>query len=97
MMENKEFLEAVKNQSFVIRYKELSNIINNNINIREKYHKLLALQKKMLLYKDNDLEREYQALYNEILSFPFMEEYFELVNEIESFLNEVKNIIEMEL
>ena len=51
----------------------------------------------MLLYKDNDLEREYQALYNEILSFPFMEEYFELVNEIESFLNEVKNIIEMEL
>ena len=97
MMESKDFLEVVKNHGFVIRYKELSNIINNNIIIREKYNRLLALQKKMLLYKDNDLEREYQSLYNEILTFPFMEEYFELVNEIESFLNEVKNIIEMEL
>ena len=31
MMESKDFLEVVKNQGFVIRYKELSNIINNNI------------------------------------------------------------------
>lgn len=96
MMENK-FLSILSEQDFIKRYKELKNNINNNIYIKEKYDELFSLQKKMLKYKDEDIKKRYNALYDEILSYPFMEEYFSLVNQIDEFLHQVMNIIEMEL
>lgn len=94
---NKKFISLIEKEPFIIRYKELNKLINNNKTIKEKYNKLIELQKKMLKYKDKTIETEYENLKMEILEIPFMEEYFDLVNEIEAFLQEVKNIIELEL
>lgn len=95
-MEN-SFLDAVLELPFVKRYKELKRVINENEEIKKKYNNLLELQKDLIKYKDPGLESLYYSVYYDLLDYPFMEEYFELVAEIESFLSTVKNIIEMEL
>lgn len=85
----------------VKRIRELEKYLNNNLALAQKKEDLKLAQKKMvnareynqhkqyILYKE-----EYDKIYSEILDFPFVEEYLELLEEINHILLQFTGAIE---
>ena len=96
--------EAIQQEAVVKRIHELENYIDSNIELKEKMQDLKLLQKQMVNAKEygqvkqyslyND---EYQKLYQQILDYPFVEEYLELLEEANQMLITVTNIIETKI
>ena len=93
----KEFL----NTDLVKRIQSLEKIIDNNPTLNEKLNSLKDLQKKMVNAKEfNQINQykaykeEYDKLYAEILEFPFVEEYLELLEQANNILLDICYIIE---
>ena len=84
----------------VKRLKALEPYIKNNEDINNKYIMMKDLQKKMVASREFDLinqyneyKKEYEKIKNELLDMPFVEEYLELVDEINQLLNNLSDEI----
>ena len=93
--------EEFLNTDLVKRIHSLEKVIDNNENINSKLIELKELQKKMVNAKEfNQINQykvykeEYDDLYDEILEFPFVEEYLELLEEANNKLLDICYIIE---
>ena len=80
--------EEFSNTELVKRIHALEKIIDNNPILNSKLSELKDLQKKMINAKEfNQFNQykaykdEYDSLYEEVLEFPFVEEYLELLDE----------------
>lgn len=85
----------------VIRIKELEKFIDNNEEINDKLSELKEIQKKMVNSKEynqinqyNELSISYNELKEEIVDYPFVEEYLELLDIVNDMLLNFTNIIE---
>ncbi len=94
---NKLFLELPE----VKRIKELEKYINNNSILNEKINNLKNVQKKLVNAKEFNQQNqyilykeEYDKIYSEILDFPFVEEYLELLEDVNQILLQTTGIIE---
>lgn len=93
--------EEFLNTDLVKRIQSLEKIIDNNPPLNEKLNSLKDLQKKMVNAKEfNQINQykaykeEYDKLYAEILEFPFVEEYLELLEQANNILLDICYIIE---
>ena len=93
--------EEFLNTELVKRIHSLEKIIDNNQELNQKPDSLKELQKKMVNSKEfNQINQykvykeEYDTLYNEVLEFPFVEEYLELLEEANNTLLDICYIIE---
>ena len=93
--------EEFLNTDLVKRIQSLEKIIDNNPTLNEKLNSLKDLQKKMVNAKEfNQINQykaykeEYDSLYAEILEFPFVEEYLELLEQANNTLLDICYIIE---
>lgn len=93
--------EEFQNTELVKRIQGLEKIIDNNPELNQKLDLLKDLQKKMVNAKEfNQINQykvykeEYDTLYNEVLEFPFVEEYLELLDEANNTLLDICYIIE---
>lgn len=93
--------EEFLNTDLVKRIQSLEKIIDNNPTLNEKLNSLKELQKKMVNAKEfNQINQykaykeEYDKLYAEILEFPFVEEYLELLEQANNILLDICYIIE---
>ena len=93
--------EEFLNTDLVKRIHSLEKIIDNNQELNQKLALLKDLQKKMVNSKEfNQINQykvykeEYDKLYNEVLEFPFVEEYLELLEQANNTLLDICYIIE---
>ena len=93
--------EEFLNTELVKRIHSLENYIDNNEELNSKLKELKNLQKKMVNAKEYNQMNQYKAykdeydnLYNEVLEFPFVEEYLELLEEANNKLLDICYIIE---
>ena len=93
--------EEFANTELVKRIQSLEHIIDNNNVLNEKLASLKALQKTMINAKEFNqvnqykaYKKEYDSLYEEILEFPFVEEYLDLLEEANNTLLDICYIIE---
>ncbi|MDE6047274.1 MAG: YlbF family regulator [Anaeroplasmataceae bacterium] len=96
--------EAFQQEAVVKRIHELENYIDTNIELKEKMQNLKLLQKQMVNAKEYGQSKqyalyndEYQKLYQQILDYPFVEEYLDLLEEANQMLITVTNIIETKI
>lgn len=96
----KAFLEAPE----IKRLKELELVLNGNTQLNEKILALKNKQKQMVNAKEyhqlkqyNVYSSEYQQIYQEILDFPFVEEYLELLEFANEKMLNISNIIEQKI
>ena len=93
--------EEFLNTELVKRIHSLEKYIDNNEKLNTKLKELKNLQKKMVNAKEfnqmnqyKEYKDEYDNLYNEVLDFPFVEEYLELLEEANNKLLDICFIIE---
>ena len=96
----KAFLETPE----IKRLKELESVLNSNTELNEKILALKDKQKQMVNAKEfhqlkqyNVYSSEYQQIYQEILDFPFVEEYLDLLEIANDKLLNITNIIEQKI
>ena len=89
----------------VKRLKELEPYIKNNPEIINKFTELKNIQKKMVASKEfnqyNAYKKEYEFKKEELYNLPFVEEYLELVDNVNQLLNnlseEINYLIDKEI
>jgi len=86
------------------RFKELENYIKNNKKIKKLYDDMLEKQKQLVNAKEFNqeeqakiYEEEYNKLQQELLDMPFVEEFLELVDILNSKLNIISSELEDKL
>jgi len=101
---NNRLLDYFNNIPEVIRLKELKNYVESNEKIIEKFDEIKDLQKKMVNAREfnqiNQLkvyEDEYKKLNSELLDIPFVEEYLELMNQVDLMIQGFINNVEYEI
>ena len=95
-----EIIKYFNDLEEVKRIKELEPYIKNNEEINNKFNELKDIQKQMINSKEfnqfnqyNALKKEYELKKEELLNLPFVEEYLELVDEVNNILNNLSNEI----
>ncbi len=95
-----EFLKTPE----ITRLKELELVLDNNTQLNEKISDLKNKQKQMINAKEYHQTKqyqvyysEYQQLYQEILDYPFVEEYLDLLEIANEELLNISNIIEQKI
>lgn len=103
-MKNNLLLDYFNNIPEVIRIKEIKKYIESNENILNKFEEIKNVQKKIVNAKEfnqfNQLkvyEEEYKNLKEELLDIPFVEEYLELVDYVNSLLKSLVDEIDYNL
>lgn len=93
--------EEFLNTELVKRIHSLEKVIDSNVELNNKLDTLKELQKKMVNSKEfNQINQykvykiEYDKLYEEVLEFPFVEEYLDLLEEANNKLLDICYIIE---
>ena len=93
--------EEFLNTDLVKRIHRLEKIIYNNPTLNDKLSSLKDLQKKIVNAKEfNQINQykaykeEYESLYEEVLEFPFVEEYLDLLEQANNTLLDICYIIE---
>ena len=93
--------EEFLNTELVKRIHSLEKVIDSNVELNNKLNTLKELQKKMVNSKEfNQINQykvykdEYDKLYTEVLEFPFVEEYLDLLEEANNKLLDICFIIE---
>lgn len=101
---NNKLLDYFNNIPEVIRLKELKNYIESNEKIIIKFDEIKDLQKQIVNAKEfnqiNQLkvyEEEYKRLNQELLDIPFVEEYLELMNYVDTMINNFVKEIEYQI
>lgn len=101
---NTQIIEYFNGLEEVKRIKELENYIDNNDLINSCFKELKLKQKQLINAKEYNQPNQYKIYldeYNEIKSklfdLPFVEEYFELLEYVNSLLNQLTSEIEFKL
>lgn len=101
--ENRLF-ELFINSNEVRRIKEIEPIIDSSEIIKENFTALKDVQKRMVNSKYYGLEnqyckdkKEYDCLKEKLISYPFMEEYFELLESVYDMIDSCARLIEKEI
>lgn len=101
---NTQIIEYFNGLEEVKRIKELENYIDNNDLINSFFKELKLKQKQLINAKEYNQPNQYKIYldeYNEIKSklfdLPFVEEYFELLEYVNSLLNQLTSEIEFKL
>ncbi|MBD5390946.1 YlbF family regulator [bacterium] len=96
--------QAILSSPVVQRIHELENYIDSNIKLNEAIVHLKEIQKQMVHAKEfhqtnqyAQLKKEYDEAYQEILDFPFVEEYIELLEETNEMFMDITNLIESKI
>lgn len=91
------FLESEEVQ----RLQALEKVLDNNEQLQSLISKLKKKQKQMVNSKEfhqpkqyNTYKKEYEDLYSQIMDFPFVEEYIELLQKVNDDLSLVSQKIE---
>lgn len=99
-----KLINAVEELEIIKRIKALEKIIDSNESLNNKIDLLKETQKKMVNAKEFnqynqylEYKKEYDDMYEEILDFPFVEEYLELLDEANNLLLDVSYIIEKKI
>lgn len=96
-----ELKQALLETNTCKRIKELEPIIDQNPLLQDKIKKLKDKQKQMVNALEYHQEKqyqvylkEYQDLYQEVLDFPFVSEYIDLLTEMNDILLDIAKVIE---
>lgn len=96
--------EHLAQTPLVQRIRELEQYIDNNTQLSDMISSLKEQQKKMVNAKEFDqinqykvYKREYEHMYQQIIDFPFVEEYIELLNEAHEELEQISYLIEQKI
>ena len=88
----------------VKRIKELESYIDTNMDIKNTFNELKDIQKKLVNAKEfnqinqyNEYKKEYDNKYNLLLSYPFMEEYIELLDYVNNLLVNLTHELEYQI
>lgn len=98
-----KLIRLIKEDDKVIRYQELERIIDQNINLHQMYHDLIALQKSMVQAnhqkkQDYKIKKEqYETQLSKIQDYPLLSEFLSLQNEINDEIILIVNMIESEI
>ena len=101
MTEKEKMIEMILKNEEIQRYKRIEKVINNNKQLKAKVNQLKAVQKQLINAKQIEktqaiieFENRYNALLNEIESYPLMSDYMALQGDINEMLQQVQMIIE---
>lgn len=98
-----KLINLLQSDEQIQRFKELESMIDHNSEIQEKYKQLLNLQKIMVQHEakqHKDLEhstQKYETAKQELLQYFVVEEYLDLLTNINNDLNMIQRIIEQEI
>ena len=99
-----ELKDYISNLEETKRFKELEKYINNNEKIKKLYDEMILKQKQLVNAKEfgqeeqaRIYEEEYNKLKQELLDLPFVEEFLELVDIINSKLDIISSELEEKL
>lgn len=102
--EAKALMDSICETKEAKRIQELEAYIDSNIKINTLFSTMKELQKQMVNAKHLEMDntyitykQEYNKVMEEILSYPFMEEYFDLLENLNSTLAMVCKTIEDEI
>lgn len=94
-------INAFEELPLIKRLHSLEEKIDNNFVLNEKIDLLKNKQKQMINAKEFNqwnqyaiYKKEYDNIYNDILEYPFVEEYLELLKEANEILGNISYIIE---
>lgn len=99
-----KIIEAFNELPIAKRLHLLEEKIDSNVVLKERLEALKNKQKQMINAKEFNqwnqyaiYKKEYDDIYKEILEYPFMEEYLELLNEANEILGNISYIIESKI
>ncbi len=97
-------LEEINSLEEVKRLKILEKYIDNNEVLNKKFQEIKEIQKQLVNATHYNLinsKIEYEKLYNEkkeeILEYPFLEEYFEILEDVNNMLKNIFKTMEAEI
>ncbi len=99
-----EITSRLAETPLVQRIKQLEKILDANPDLNSLTLKLKSIQKQMVNAKEFQQKKQYEVykeeydkLYAEILDFPFVEEYLDLLEEANDILLNLTNLIETKI
>lgn len=99
-----EITSRLAETPLVQRIKQLEKILDANPDLNSLILKLKSIQKQMVNAKEFQQKKQYEVykeeydkLYEEILDFPFVEEYLDLLEEANDILLNLTNMIETKI
>lgn len=97
-----ELLSYVKEHPLVKRYQELEEKIHQDKQLLQKYEQLKEYQKQLVNAKASkkpfaEIEKVYLATREELLTHPFMGEYLDVIEMVNSDLQLIQDIIASEI
>ena len=99
----KKLLEAIKNDNEIIRFKELEKVIDHDTKLQKDFAILLELQKVMVQkeYKKDkkykEAKEKYEKQKHKVMKYLLVEEYLDLLEDINNDLALIQTIIEQEI
>ncbi|MFP4187414.1 MAG: YlbF family regulator [Acholeplasmataceae bacterium] len=104
MSERDKLIEMIEESDRIKRYQRLEKIINNSEEIKSRMQDLKELQQQMINAREmgksrafNDFKRRYNALKEEIETYPLMSEYLSLQEEINDAIQHIIEEIERKI
>lgn len=103
MISLKNLISEIEQDESVIRFKILLRFVDQNENLKNDYKELLNLQKKMVNDREKNPEnlekstQKYEKAKSDLTSNIVISEYLDLLDELNSDLQLIQNIIEFEL
>lgn len=104
MSHKEEFIDLIKSNETIKRYRQIEEVINKNSDLKSKINEVKTVQKQLVNAKEikkaeaiKAFEIKMENLLDEISDFPLLNEYLDLQDEINSMLKNVLSIIEDEI
>ena len=101
MNHKEDFLNELRENKKIIRYRQLENIVNNNEEINQLFNELKNVQKQLVNAQNinktnaiNAFTKQYNEIYDKLITYPLVSEYLALQSEINDFLGTISKIIE---
>lgn len=99
-----ELKEAFLNLPEVKRIHELEQVLDHNPTLNQMISEMKKIQKQMVNAKEYHQEKQYieykknyDAIYEQILNYPFVEEYLELLEQTNSILENTAFLIQSKI
>lgn len=96
-----KLIDAVSDLELIKRLKDLEVKLDNSVELTNKINDLYLKQKQMVNAKEFNqwkqyaiYKEEYQKIYDEILEYPFVGEYLELLEAANDLIGNISYIIE---
>ena len=101
MKSKKDLILEIQKNPYIIEYKRLENILNNNESLKKEILYLQDLQQQIINLKhinkinaSKEVEEKYWARRNKLEENPIIKNYLNLQEEINNILETIKSILE---